>query len=201
MQPRDVYALDGKQFDVRLEAVGEGLSYQWYYRAADESSFSMLSDCQSNIYTASMSPELRGGQLYCIVADADGNSLQSNTVTMTMVADKAHDALICSRCGLENKDFGDGPLELGTDIFDALGDFIAEGITWSLDKATELVDALKGITDTFNRFVDRIRGLIGVFPLFLSAIVLLFPEDLAVVIWFGVIAFVVRAVWKKYNKS
>jgi len=27
------------------------------------------------------------------------------------------------------------------------------------------------------------------------------PEDLTLVIWFGVIAFVLLAVWKKYNKS
>ena len=195
--PQDVYAYDGSSFSMLVNALGEDLKYSWYMSSVS-GSFAVMDGFNSNSFSMPVSSSLHGRQVYCVVTDAHGNSVQSETATIHF-CETPYDVVVCSRCGIESKDYGEGPLE--SDVFDALGDFVAEGITWLLDKATELVNALQGITDTFNRFVDRIRGLIGAFPLFLSAIVLLFPEDLATVIWFGVIAFVVRAVWKKYNKS
>lgn len=121
------------------------------------------------------------------VLDEEGNVLE-----------EGYDELTCSRCEAESKDYGDGPKE--EDIFDALGDLIADGITWILDKLTELTDSLRGITDIFNSFTQKIQVMAGEYPLFFAAFMALIPEDLSTVPWFGVIAFVVIAVWKKWSK-
>lgn len=113
------------------------------------------------------------------------------------VVEKGYDKLTCSRCDAESKDYGEGPVE--SDIFDALGDLIADGITWILDKLTELADSLHGITDVFTSFVEKVQIMPGEYPLFFAAFVAIIPEDLSTVLWFSVIVFVVVAVWKKWS--
>lgn len=120
------------------------------------------------------------------VLDQEGNVLE-----------EGYDELTCSVCGAESRDYGNGPEE--QDMFDALGDLIAGGITWVLDRLTELADSIRGITGVFNGFVEKIKTLGGAFPAFFGAFMALIPEDLAAVLWFGVIAFVVLAVWKKWS--
>ena len=114
------------------------------------------------------------------------------------VIEEGCDVLECSVCGTRAKDYGEGPME--QDVFDALGDLIAGGITWVLDKLTELADSLRGITEIFNDFAARLQALGGAFPAFFGAFIALIPEDLAAVLWFAVIAFVVVCVWKKWSE-
>ena len=113
------------------------------------------------------------------------------------VVEEGYDELTCSVCDTMNRDYGAGPEEV--DLFDALGDFIADGITWILDKLTELADSLRGITEIFNSFRDKIAGMAGGFPLFFAGFVALLPEDLMAVFWFAVIGFMILAVWKKWS--
>jgi len=114
------------------------------------------------------------------------------------VLEEGYDVLECSICGAESKDFGDGPVE--EDLFDALGNFIADGITWILEKLTELADSLRAITDTFVDFTTRVGDLAGGFPLFFGAFVALIPEDLKTIMWFGLIGLIVLGVWKKWAR-
>lgn len=113
------------------------------------------------------------------------------------VIEEGYEELTCSKCDTISRDYGDGPEEV--DLFDALGDFIADGISWILDKLTELADSLKGITETFNGFVEKVKGLAGGYPAFFGAFMALIPEDIATILWFAVIGFVVLAVWKKWS--
>ena len=144
------------------------------------------------------------GHTYTELIEALGHDwIVTNTVPDVLdeagaVVEEGYDELTCSRCSLISKDYGEGPIE--TDLFEALGDLIAGGISWALDKLTELVSALTSITETFNSFVDRVGALAGTFPLFFAAFFALIPEDLTVIMWFGVICFVVLGVWRKWSK-
>jgi len=143
------------------------------------------------------------GHTYTELIDATGHDwVVTDTVPDVLdeegnVIEEGYEELTCSKCDTISRDYGDGPEEV--DLFDALGDFIADGITWILDKLTELADSLKGITETFNGFVEKVKGLAGGFPAFFGAFMALIPEDISTILWFAVIGFVVLAVWKKWS--
>ncbi|MBR4692859.1 MAG: hypothetical protein IKP17_08880, partial [Oscillospiraceae bacterium] len=75
----------GSTASFTAEATGTGLTYQWYVKKPSASSFS-----RSSIKTATYSVELtearNGNQVYCVVTDAYGDSVQTNTVSMTIGA-------------------------------------------------------------------------------------------------------------------
>ena len=114
------------------------------------------------------------------------------------VVEKGYEEKTCSRCGAESKDYGDGPEE--EDVFDALGDLISGFVSWILDKLTALTESLTGITDIFRRFADRVKELAGEYPAFFGAGFALLPEDFRYIIWFGIVAAVIIAVWRKFTK-
>ena len=114
------------------------------------------------------------------------------------VVEKGYEEKTCSRCGAESKDYGDGPEE--EDVFDALGDLISGFVSWILDKLTALTESLTGITDIFRRFADRVKELAGEYPAFFGAGFALLPEDFRDIIWFGIVAAVIIAVWRKFTK-
>ena len=114
------------------------------------------------------------------------------------VIEKGYEEKTCSRCGAESKDYGDGPEE--EDVFDALGDLISGFVSWILDKLTALTESLTGITDIFRRFADRVKELAGEYPAFFGAGFALLPEDFRDIIWFGIVAAVIIAVWRKFTK-
>lgn len=159
---------------------------------------SSCSEPGHTIYTCSLC-----GHTYTELIDAHGHDwVVTNSVPDVLdeegnVIEEGYDELTCSVCDAQSRDYGEGPEEV--DLFDALGDFIADGITWILDKLTELADSLKTITETFNSFIEKVKGLAGGFPLFFGAFMALIPEDLQTIFWFAVIGFVVLAVWKKWS--
>lgn len=114
------------------------------------------------------------------------------------VVEKGYEEKTCSRCGAESRDYGDGPEE--EDVFDALGDLISGFVSWLLDKLTALTESLTGITDIFRRFAARVKELAGEYPAFFGAGFALLPEDLRDIIWFGIVAAVIIAVWRKFTK-
>lgn len=98
----------------------------------------------------------------------------------------------CSRCGKTKVEF-DG--ESGDGLFKSIGNFFADGINWCTEKLSQLVDSLTTIVDTFNEYLDAIPQS-GAYPNFLGAFLEALPPDLTAIIWLGVIAFVVLAVFK-----
>lgn len=114
------------------------------------------------------------------------------------VVEEGYDILVCSVCELETKDYGDGPVE--NDLFDAIGDLIADGVDWILEKLALVADSLSGITDTFNSFIARIEGMTGDYTLMFGAFLTLLPEDLRILMWLAIIAGVVGLVWSAWTK-
>ena len=81
-QPTNTVAHVGYTAAVKLEAYGDGLTYKWYYKDAGESKFSLTNTFKGNSYSIEMNSECDGRQVYCVVTDAYGKTIQTNTVTL-----------------------------------------------------------------------------------------------------------------------
>ena len=80
-QPEDVYAEIGERVYVTTEAEGEGLSYQWYIRDLGYSRFAK-SSMTTSTYEVKVTENRYGRELYCVVSDAQGHSVKTNTVSI-----------------------------------------------------------------------------------------------------------------------
>ena len=83
-QPVNAYAVEGATATVKVTATGDGLKYAWYIAAAGSSTFSKSSVTGAS-YSATMNAARSGRKLYCVVSDAYGNSVKTNTVTLKMI--------------------------------------------------------------------------------------------------------------------
>ena len=75
-QPEDAMALDGELVHVTVEAEGENLTYEWWYALAGSTKF-YKSSITTATYSTRMDATRDGRQLYCVVKDENGNSVQS----------------------------------------------------------------------------------------------------------------------------
>ncbi len=82
-QPKSYSGALGSTATITVKAVGESLTYQWYIKNPGSSSFAKSSNTTAT-YTATMTTANDGRKLYCIVKDAYGNTVKSNTVTMSV---------------------------------------------------------------------------------------------------------------------
>ena len=81
-QPADVKANLGEKFKITVEAEGEDLTYQWYYSNNGGKSFA-VSSFKTKSYAMTMANYCHNRQVYCVITDAKGNSVQTETVTIT----------------------------------------------------------------------------------------------------------------------
>lgn len=80
-QPQDVEALLNERFCVSVEAEGEGLTYQWYFRNAGSDTW-YKSSVRDNTYDDVMTTARAGREVYCVITDAYGNSVTTETATL-----------------------------------------------------------------------------------------------------------------------
>ena len=73
----------GETATFTVEATGDGLTYQWYYKTATGSSFKK-SSATSTTYSTTVRSVHNGYQYYCVVTDSHGNSLETDIVTLTV---------------------------------------------------------------------------------------------------------------------
>ena len=81
-QPANTSVPLGESAKVTVTATGENLKYQWYLKNASASKFSKSSVTNAT-YSVTMSDSVNGRSLYCVITDTNGNSVQTNTVTLT----------------------------------------------------------------------------------------------------------------------
>ncbi len=81
-QPKSVGVKNGATATVKVKADGVGLTYTWYYKNKGASAFVHTTSFKSNTYSLTMSNARAGRQVYCVVTDKYGNSVQSNTATL-----------------------------------------------------------------------------------------------------------------------
>jgi len=84
-QPTDAKVALGDDIAVKVEAKGEGLKYRWYFKDANATKFS-TSSITTDTYTAEMTTARANREVYCVITDALGNTVTSDTVKLIRVA-------------------------------------------------------------------------------------------------------------------
>ena len=82
-QPVDSHAALGETYCVTVEAQGEGLKYQWYFRNPDSDKWNK-SSVTTNVYTDTMTKARANRDVYCVITDAYGNKITTDTVTLVL---------------------------------------------------------------------------------------------------------------------
>ncbi len=83
-QPTNVTVAAGETADVSFKATGEGLTYTWYYKNAGGTKFVKTTTFKGNTYSVTMDSSRAGRQIYCVVKDKYGKTVQTNTVALNM---------------------------------------------------------------------------------------------------------------------
>ena len=81
-QPANAVAAEGKVISTSVASLGTDLKYQWYVCEAGKSTFTK-SSITSDTYSFKMTAEKSGRKVYCVVTDKYGNSVKSDTATLT----------------------------------------------------------------------------------------------------------------------
>ena len=84
-QPANQTVAEGETAKFTVEAVGEGLKYQWQYRT-DANGQWKNADSKTNVLTVTASDAVNGYEYRCVITDADGNSMTSAVAKLTCVA-------------------------------------------------------------------------------------------------------------------
>ena len=80
-QPQNAEALLNERFCVSVEAEGEGLKYQWYFRNVGTAQW-YKSSVKDNTYDDVMTTARAGREVYCVITDANGKSVTTDTVKL-----------------------------------------------------------------------------------------------------------------------
>lgn len=87
-QPTNKTVLLGKSVTLSLKAEGAGLTYQWYYKKAGQSSFSAWNGRTHASESVTPNVSWNGMQLYCLIKDSTDKSVKSNTVKVTVTGEE-----------------------------------------------------------------------------------------------------------------
>ena len=82
-QPVDVCVKNGETVTVKVTAVGDGLTYKWYFKDAGASSYKLTTTFKGNTYTTTMTDARAGRRVLCKVYDKYGNMVQTKSVLLS----------------------------------------------------------------------------------------------------------------------
>jgi len=82
-QPGNVKVSPGEEFNLAVEAEGEGLTWQWYYRDAGMEDFAPL-EASGNTCSGVMTEKIAGREIYCVITDSQGYSVTTDTVILSL---------------------------------------------------------------------------------------------------------------------
>ena len=80
-QPKNATANIGKTCSTTVRVTGTGLKYRWYVKDPGKDSFARSSVTKAT-YSFKLSKAKSGRQVYCVITDKYGNSVQTETVTL-----------------------------------------------------------------------------------------------------------------------
>ncbi|MCD8017393.1 MAG: hypothetical protein LUE97_06315 [Oscillospiraceae bacterium] len=179
----------GDQYTAIIAATG----HDWLATSVDETTYSFpdgesCPDCGSESFTYELDTS---SETYTVTCSDCGT-------TWTADADVTYGGTTytCSICG-ETYFASDDPNDSDS-LFGAIANFISSGISWIIEKFNSLIESISGLIDTFNEYIETLSSTSGSFPAFLAGVIAAIPDELTVILWFAVIAFVVAAVWKKF---
>lgn len=82
--PSTVKAISGTNATVKVETIGDGLKYEWYYANKGATKFKKASSFTGSTCTLKMSASVDGRRVYCKITDKYGNVVKSNVVTLKL---------------------------------------------------------------------------------------------------------------------
>lgn len=85
-QPSNVTAEPGQKTTFTVRASGSGLKYQWYFRKRGQTSFTLWKNRTGATETVAPNNTWDGIQLYCKITDSSGRTLDSSTVTVSVLS-------------------------------------------------------------------------------------------------------------------
>ena len=89
VQPENVtVSAAGEKATVSVKAKGDGLTCQWYVMNQGGEKFGK-SKIKKDTYSVKMTKKRNGRQLYCVITDQNGKTVQSNTVTIAIAGTEA----------------------------------------------------------------------------------------------------------------
>ena len=83
-QPEDITVNTGETADFSIEATGEELSYQWYYKKSGASSWNKWNGHTTAATSAVSNDTWNGMQVRCEVTDRSGNCVASEAAAVTL---------------------------------------------------------------------------------------------------------------------
>jgi len=81
-QPQSVKVKVGATASVAVTAKGDGLTYRWYFKDLRASEFRYTASFKGSTYSVEMTNARSGRQVYCVITDKYGNSVQTQAVTL-----------------------------------------------------------------------------------------------------------------------
>ena len=96
-QPVSITTKPNKLVKFSVKAEGIGLTYQWYYKKSGQSSWNIWREYYTSVIQPPANNTWNGMQVRCLVTDATGKSIYSNTATVTIVPYSASDFQISSQ--------------------------------------------------------------------------------------------------------
>ena len=76
---------NGAGVEATVEAAGHGLTYKWYYKNKSMSKFVESTTVTTDTYSLEKMTAARDGrQIYCVITDMFGNTVKTNTVTLSI---------------------------------------------------------------------------------------------------------------------
>lgn len=85
-QPATAELPEGEMTNITVEATGDGLAYQWYVMPVSKSEFAPAEGFNTNVYSVPVDFDSDWSQVYCVITDAYGNSVTSETASIFIVA-------------------------------------------------------------------------------------------------------------------
>ncbi len=89
-QPVSQSIVAGRPVTLSVEATGNSLQYQWHFRKKGQTSFSIWNGHTNATETVTPNSTWDGIQLYCRIADASGKTVDSDTVTVSVLSIASH---------------------------------------------------------------------------------------------------------------
>ena len=84
-QPANVRTAPGLAVTFEIAASGKSLTYQWYYKKAGASSWSLWKSHTGASFTVTANDTWNGMKVYCRVTDSTGAFLNSDSATVTLI--------------------------------------------------------------------------------------------------------------------
>lgn len=82
-EPIDTFAYYGEEAAVTVEAAGDMQQYAWYVRNANDNDFVLAEGVTDNRYSVIMDQAAQGRQVYCVVTDLYGNTVETGIATFS----------------------------------------------------------------------------------------------------------------------